>query len=129
MAKEDKRRNPQAAAASAKRPDLLVGVRHFVYASVGMWEVMREEAGTFYNKCVERGERTLQATRQEAHQRRVARRAARKPAHRSVMEAPLEAALARGGLATKAEFQALLTQVDALTREVDTLIAQRQMRP
>ncbi len=125
MAREDKRIDPQAAVASAKRPDLLVGVRHFVYASIGMWEVMREEADTFYNKCAERGEQTLRAARQQTHQRRVARRAARKPAHRSAMEAPLEAAFARGGLATKAEVQALHAQVDALTREVDALAQRR----
>ncbi len=122
MSNQDEAVKSGSSADPARRSDLREGVRHFTYAWIGMWGVVRDETSAFYDKCAARGEETLRTARQRQAKRRGARHG---PREAKAMQ-PMDVALAKAGLATKSEIAALIEQVDALSREVDALAQQRQ---
>ena len=108
-----------------QRASLANGVRRMAYASLGLFSVMTDEVGTFYEKCVTRGEQKAKEARASTRERQVARRTRRKTAGAGQ---PIAAVLDRSGLATKSEMDALSARVDALTHEIDALVDQRKSR-
>ena len=115
----------KAAAGTPQRGSLGNGVRRLAYASLGLFSVMTDEVGTFYEKCVARGEQQVKEARAAARERPAARQTRRKTARAGQ---PIAAVLDRSGLATKSEMDALSAQVDALAREIDMLAEQRKSR-
>ena len=114
-----------AASGTPQRGGLADGVRHLAYASLGLFSVMSDEVGAFYEKCVTRGEQKAKEARASAPERQAARRTSRKTAGAGQ---PIAAVLDRSGLATKSDMDALSARVDALAHEIDTLAEQRQSR-
>ena len=123
---------------TGKRSGLLDGVRQLTYAWVGVWGVASDDIGNFYSRCVARGEQLLNA-----------RPPATRPEVNTVVSQPIAAAAGRGGpvswinafvvvkpsridlnveggLPTKAEFDALIERVEALSGEVDALVDRRK---
>ena len=115
----------EAAPGAPQRDNLADGLRRLAYASVGLFGVMSDEVGAFYEKCVARGEQRAKESRASAHGRQAARRTRTKPV---TAKQPITAVLARSRLATKSEMDALSARVDALAREIDVLAAQWRSR-
>ena len=128
---------------TVKRSGLADGVRQLAYAWVGLWGVAAEDLGKFYQRCVARGEQLLNAQPPAAH-------AEAQPLARDVAVTPPKTAASRpirpmsvfnafgavesyhidlnaeGILPTKQELDALSERVEALAREVDALMKQRE---
>ena len=118
-------KNTEAAAGTPQRGNLADGVRRLAYASLGLFSVMTDEVGTFYEKCVTRGEQKAKEARASTRERHVARRTRKKTAGAGQS---IATALDRSGLATKSEMDALSVRVDAVSHEIDVLIEQRKSR-
>jgi polyhydroxyalkanoate synthesis regulator phasin len=130
-------------ASTAEHNGPLAGVRTLAYAWVGLWRVAAEDLGKFYLRCVVRGEQIVNA-QPMASQPEVkpsapdaATAEPKKIAPKNIR--PMSIFNAFGAVEsyhfdlnidqlvpTKAEFDALLERVEALTREVDALASQRQ---
>ncbi len=119
-------RETEAASGTPQRSSLVDGVRRLAYASLGLFSVMSDEVGTFYEKCAARGEQKAKEARASVREQQAARRTRRKTAGSGQ---PITAVLDRSGLATKSEMEALIARVDALAHEIDVLAEQRQSRP
>ena len=125
MAHHHEATETKAAPGTPQRGSLVDGVRRLAFASLGLFSVMLDEAGTFYEKCVTRGEQKAKETRPATRGRQAARRTRRKTAGAGQ---PIAAALDRSRVATKSEMDALIARVDALAHEVDVLVEQRKSR-
>ena len=125
MAQQHEVTKTEAAAGTPQRGSLADGVRRLAYASLGLFSVMTDEVGAFYEKCVTRGEQKAKEAQAATRERQAAHRTQRKTARAGQ---PIAAVLDRSGLATKSEMDALSAQVDALAREIDMLAEQRQSR-
>ena len=110
------------------RSGLMTGVRHLTYAWIGAVGIVGEEVGEFYKRCVARGEQVTNEARESARSRRAQWRSARQRETPAKTEQPVDALLDRSGLATKSEINALIDQVDALSREVDALAQKRNQQ-
>ena len=131
------------AAPLAQHGNPLHGARQLAYAWVGLWSVAAEDFGKLCQRCVARGEQLLNA------QPPAAQPAVKPPAPDAAVTSPNPAASravrpmsifnAFGAveschfdlnadqlLPTKAEFDALLERVEALSREVDALAERRE---
>ncbi len=133
---------PATPSSTAQRSGLLDGVRQLAYAWVGLWGVASDDLSNFYQRCVARGEQTLNArlAAQPDVPSQVPYAALGQPstaASRRIRPMSIINAFgavesyhidvnADGVLATKAEFDALLERVEALSREVDALVDQRK---
>ncbi len=135
-----------AASASASQPNSFPdGLRQLACAWVGLWSVAVEDLGTFYQRCVARGEQVLEAqARPSAAQPEVKPLASEAVAKREKAAAPRRVQPttimnafgavesyhidlnAERLLPTKEELNALSERVDALAREVDALLEQRK---
>jgi len=134
---------PMMPSSTVKRGGLLAGARQLAYAWVGMWSVASDDLGNFYQRCVARGEQIMNAkppaTQPEAkpHPLEAVVSQPRTAASRAIR--PLSIVNAFGAvesyhidlnadkiLPTKEELDALLERVEALSREVDALVEQRQ---
>jgi polyhydroxyalkanoate synthesis regulator phasin len=115
----------ETAPGTPQRGSLADGVRRLAFASLGLFSVMSDEVGAFYEKCVTRGEQQAKEARASTRGRQAARRIKRTSAG-SVK--PIAAVLDRSGLATKSEMDALRARVDTLAHEVDVLAEQRRSR-
>jgi polyhydroxyalkanoate synthesis regulator phasin len=115
----------EAASGTPQRGSLADGVRRLAYASLGLFSVMSDELGTFYEKCVTRGEQKTKEARASTRGQQAARRTRRKTAGASQ---PIAALLDRSRLVTKSEMDALSARVDALSHEIDILVEQRKSR-
>ncbi len=125
--------------------DLLAGVRQLACAWIGMRGVAAEDVGKFYQRCVARGEQLLKAQQPPA-----AQPIAKPPAPDAGVTAPKPATSrpihpmsvfnafgavesyhidlnAEALLPTKQELDALRERVEALAREVESLINQREV--
>ena len=118
-------RETGAAPGAPQRGSLADGVRRLAYASLGLISVMSDDVGSFYEKCVARGEQKAREARASRRGRQAARRPRRKTAGAGQ---PIAAMLDRSKLATKSEMDALIARVDALSREIDALAEQRRSR-
>ena len=125
MAQHHEVTKSKAAAGTPQRGSLVDGVRRLAYASLGLFSVMTDEVGTFYEKCVARGEQKAKEARASTRERHAVRRTRRKTAG---VGQPIAAVLNRSGLATKSEMDALSARVDALAHEIDILVEQRKAR-
>ena len=119
------------------------GVRQLTYAWVGVWGIASDDLGDFYSRCVTRGEQIVRARLP------VARPRVKPQAPDTAVSQPSATASGRGrpvswinafvvvrpsrtevyvdsGLPTKADFDALIERVDALSREVEALADQRK---
>ena len=128
---------------AVKRGGLLDGMRQLAYAWVGVWIVASDDLGNFYSRCVTRGERIVRGRLP------VARPQVKPQAAETGVSQPIAAASGRGkpvswinafvvvrpsrtevyvdsGLPIKADFDALIERVDALSREVETLADQNK---
>jgi hypothetical protein len=129
--------------ASTARPGgLLVGVRQLACAWVGLWDVASEDLGSFYQRCVARGEQIMNskssATLPEvnpptpdalAHPKKTASRVIRPMSVFNAFGAVESYHIdlnAEGLLPTKQDLDALSARVEALAREVDALARQRE---
>jgi len=133
---------PTTTSSTVPRSNLLDNVRQLAYAWVGMWSVVSDDAGNFYQRCVARGEQVLNAKSSAAQPD------GQLQMPDTVMSQPITAASRRirplsifnafgavetyhldlnvdRELPTKAELDALIEQVEALSREVDALADQR----
>jgi hypothetical protein len=135
---------PATPSAAAKRGSLLNGVRQLSYAWIGAFDVVREDVGDFYTRCAARGEQIVSGGPLTIRPRAIHR------VSRSEVDHPGEAEPDRAApatktwitalfvfysdvmvrpkardLATKTEINALIEQVDALSREVDALTDRR----
>jgi hypothetical protein len=128
---------------SAQPGGLLPGLRQLTYAWVGMWGVASEDLGNFYQRCVARGAQIMNsrppATSSEAkpHPLEAVVREPRTAAARRIRPLSIFNAFgavesyhfdlnAEGILPTKQELDALSERVEALAREVDALVKQRE---
>jgi polyhydroxyalkanoate synthesis regulator phasin len=125
MAQHHEVTETKAASGTPQRGGPVDGVRRLAYASLGLFSVMSDEVGTFYEKCVTRGEQKAKEARATTRERQAARRTRRKT--RGTGQ-PIAAMLDRSGLATKSEMDALVARVDILSHEIDALAEQRQSR-
>ena len=135
---------PATPSSAAKRGSVFDGVRQLGYAWIGACDVVREDIGDFYTRCVAHGEQIVSGgplTIQPRVIHKVSRSAADgpdevEPDHAEAAKKTWITALfvfytdvvARPksrDLATKTEISALIEQDDALCREVDTLAEQR----
>ncbi len=138
----------QTPSSTRQRGGPLNGVCQLAYAWVGMWGVASEDLGNFFQRCVARGEQLLKAQKPaapalaaqpaptpEAPDAVVNR--AKSTVPRRVQPTTIMNAFgavetyhidlnAEGILPTKQELDALAERVEALSREVDALVAQRQ---
>ena len=115
----------EAAPGTPQRGSLADGVRRLAYASLGLFSVMSDEVGTFYEKCVTRGEQRAGEARASTRGRQAARRTRRTGAG---ARQPVASVLDRSGVVTKSDMDALIARVDALAHEIDVLVEQRQSR-
>ena len=115
----------EAASGTPQRGSLADGVRRLAYASLGLFSVMSDEVGAFYEKCVTRGEQRANEAGASTRGRQAARRTRRKTAEAGQ---PIAAVLDRSRWVTKSDMDALLARVDALSHEIDALAEQRQSR-
>ena len=115
----------ETAPGTPQRGRLADGVRRLAFASLGLFSVMSDEVGAFYEKCVTRGEERAKEARASTRGRQAARRPRSKTAGAGQ---PIAAVLDRSGLATKSEMDALIARVDALSHEIDVLAEQRRSR-
>jgi polyhydroxyalkanoate synthesis regulator phasin len=115
----------EAAPGTPQRGSLADGVRRLAYASLGLFSVMSDEVGTFYEKCVTRGEQKAKEARASTRERQFARRPRRTGAG---ARQPVATVLDRSGVVTKSDMDALSARVDALAHEIDALAEQRQSR-
>jgi polyhydroxyalkanoate synthesis regulator phasin len=115
----------EAASGTPQRGSLADGVRRLAYASLGLFSVMTDEVGTFYEKCVTRGEQRAHEARASTRERQFARRPRRTGAG---ARQPVAAVLDRSGMVTKSDMDALSARIDALAHELDMLAEQRQSR-
>ena len=133
---------PASPSSAIKRSLLLDSVRQLTYAWIGVWGVANDDIGNFYSRCVARGEQIMKAGPL------VAQPQVDPQAPDTVVSQPGATTSGRGrpvsvinafvvfkpsrtevkvdGLPTKAEFDALAERVDALSREVEALAAQRK---
>jgi hypothetical protein len=128
---------------TAQHRDPLDGVRQLAYAWVGLWGVGAEDLGNFYQRCVARGEQLMKAkpsAAQPAVKLAAPPAGATSPklaASRAVRPMSIFNAFgavesyhfdlnAEGLLPTKQEFSALSERVEALAREIDGLVRQRE---
>jgi polyhydroxyalkanoate synthesis regulator phasin len=125
MARYHEVKGTEAAPGTPQRGSLADGVRQLAYASLGLFSVMTDEVGTFYEKCVTRGEQRAREARASTRQGQAARRTKRTGAG---ARQPVAAVLDRSGVVTKSDMDALSVRVDALAHEVDRLVEQRQSR-
>jgi polyhydroxyalkanoate synthesis regulator phasin len=125
MARYHEMTRTETAPGTSQRGTLADGVRRLAFASLGLFSVMSDEVGAFYEKCVTRGEQRAKEAQASTRGRQSARRTRRTSA--GVVQ-PIAAVLDRSGLATKSEMDALSARVDALAHEVDVLAAQRRSR-
>jgi hypothetical protein len=118
----------------AQRGDLLDGMRQLAYAWVGMWGVASNDLGNFYQRCVARGEQIVNAKPPAPD---AALSESKKPTPKVIR--PMSVFNAFGAvesyhidlnaeaiLPTKQELDALSARVEALAREVDALVKQRE---
>ena len=115
----------EAASGTPQRGSLADGVRELAYASLGLFSVMTDEVGTFYEKCVTRGELRAHEARASTRRQQFARRPRRTGAG---ARQPVASVLDRSGVVTKSDMDALIARVDALAHELDELAEQRQSR-
>lgn len=115
----------ETAPGTPQRGSLADGVRQLAFASLGLFSVMSDEVGAFYEKCVTRGEQKAKEARASTRGRQAARRTRRTSAGAAQ---PIAAVLDRSGLVTKSEMDALSARVDALAHEIDALAEQRRSR-
>jgi polyhydroxyalkanoate synthesis regulator phasin len=125
MAQHHEVAKTEAASENPQRGSLANGVRRLAYASLGLFGVMTDEVGSFYEKCVTRGEQQAKEARTSTRERQAAHRTRRKTARAGQ---PIAAVLDRSGLATKSDMDALSARVDALSHEIDVLAERRQSR-
>lgn len=131
------------AAPVAQQRDPLAGVRQLAYAWIGMWGAAAEDLGSFYRRCVTRGEQIMNAkppaatSEAEPHPLEAAASQPRATASRAIR--PMSIFNAFGAvesyhidlnvdrlLPTKDELEAVIERVEALSREVDALLEQRK---
>ena len=115
----------EAAPGTPQRGSVIDGARRLAYASLGLFSVMSDEVGAFYEKCVTRGEQRANEARASTRGRQAARRPRRKTA---AVGQPIAAVLDRSGLVTKSDMDALSARVDALSHEIDVLAGQQRSR-
>jgi polyhydroxyalkanoate synthesis regulator phasin len=125
MAQHHEAAETAAASKNPQRGSLADGVRRLAYASLGLFGVMTDEVGSFYEKCVSRGEQQAKGARASTRGPQAARRTRRKTAGAAQ---PIAAVLDRSKLATKSDMDALSARVDALSHEIDGLLEQRKSR-
>jgi len=130
-------------ASTAERSGLLAGVRQLAYAGVGLWGVASEDLGNFYQRCVVHGEQIMNlkpsATQPEAKPQPLEAVVSQPRAAASRAVRPVSIVNAFGAvesyhidlnvdriLPTQEELEALNERVEALSREVDALVDQRQ---
>ncbi len=123
MARYQEVKKTEAVPGAPKRGSLADDVRRLAYASLGLFSVMSDEVGTFFEKCVTRGEQKAKEAQASTRGRQAARRPRRKTA---AAGHPIATVLDRSRLATKSEMDALIKRVDALTQEIDALAEQRR---
>ena len=128
---------------AATRTNPLDSVRQLTYAWVGMWALAGEELGNFFQRCMARGEQIMQAPSAATppEEKPLASDAAavdpKKAKPKSVRPTTIVNAFGAVEsyhidlnvdqlLPTKEEFDALAERVEALSREVDALVEQRQ---
>ena len=131
------------ASPTAAPSDPLGGMRQLAYAWVGMWGVAAEDFGKFYQRCVARGEQLLKAQAPAAPPAETPQEPdavvsrAKSAAPRRIQPTTIMNAFgavesyhidlnAEKILPTKQELDALTERVEALSREVDALVEQRQ---
>jgi hypothetical protein len=132
-----------SSASTAEPGGLLAGARQLACAWVGMWGVASEDLGTFYRRCVARGEQILNVRPPAAQPEAklpvpdAAVTEPKRPTPKVVRPMSVFNAFgavesyhidlnAEGLLPTKQELDALSERVEALAREVDALAAQRE---
>ena len=128
---------------TAPRSNPLDSVRQLTYAWVGMWAVASDDLGNFIQRCVARGEQIMNASSaaRAPEQKPPASDAAvvdpKKAKPKSVRPTTIVNAFGAVEsyhidlnvdqlLPTKEEFDALAERVEALSREVDALVEQRE---
>ena len=128
---------------TVKRGSPFASLRQLTYAWVGLWGVASDDLGNFYSRCVARGEQILNTQQPTArpevipHTPDIAASQPNPAVSKRRQPASIINAFAvvkpyhidvnvAGGLPTKEEFDALLKRVEALAREVDTLVKQRE---
>ena len=125
MARYPEVKGTEAAPGTPQRGSLADSVRRVAYASLGLFSVMSDEVGTFYEKCVTRGEQRAHEARASTRRQQFARRPRRTGAG---ARQPVAAVLDRSGVVTKSDMDALIARVDALSHEIDALVEQQQSR-
>ncbi len=131
----------EAPSSTTQNSGLLDGVRQLAYAWVGMCGVASEDLANFYQRCVARGEQLLKAPSARPvvspQEPDVVVNRAKSTAPRRIRPTTIMNAFgavesyhidlnAEGILPTKQELDALTERVEALSREVDALVSQRQ---
>ena len=128
---------------AGRRSGPLDGVRQLVYAWVGLWGVASEDLGNFCQRCVVRGEQImnskLPATQSEAKPNPLEAVVSQPRTAASRAVRPVSIVNAFGAvesyhidlnvdriLPTQEELEALNERVEALSREVNALVDQRQ---
>ena len=128
---------------AATRTNPLDSVRQLTCAWVGMWVVASEDLGKFYQRCLARGAEIMntQPAAMPPEEKPLAQDAAaadpKKAKPKSVRPTTIVNAFGAVEsyhidlnvdqlLPTKEEFDALAERVEALSREVDALVEQRQ---
>ena len=125
MARDHGVTETEAAPGTPQRGSLADGVRRLAYASLGLFSVLSDEIGVFYEKRVTHGEQQAKEARASRRERQATRRTRRKTAGAGQ---PLAGVLDRSGLATKTDMDALIARVDTLAHKIDALAEQRQSR-